>query len=175
MENIQELYSSIAHESEVMVARDQEMRKKWQETKVWDAAIDEQNTKRAKDIIVQIGYPTISKIGEKASHLFWFLIQHADRDIEFQKECLQIMKNLPKEEVRQDDIGYLEDRVRGAESKPQLYGTQFWTNPETGEYEVKPIEDREQLDERRAALSMMPFSEYENIMMEKFGPKKETR
>ncbi len=159
---------SLAEEIEAMFAKDQEMRNTFQETKQWNSAIDDHNTKRAEEIIAKIGWPTISKVGEKASGHFWFLIQHADSHPDFQRKCLALIKTLPKEEIKKDEIAYLEDRVRCAEGKPQVYGTQFWTNSNTGKYEARPIEDREHVEERRAEMGMRPFTEYEKVMMERF-------
>lgn len=75
------------------------------------------------------------------------------------------MKSLPKEEVEQADIAFLDDRVRAAEGKPLLYGTQFWTDPATGMFGPKPIEDIENLDTRRASMGLKPFKEYEELIM----------
>lgn len=164
MESSQEKYKVLAQEIELMLAKDQEMRRKVREGEPWDLELDKKHTERAKQIIEEIGYPTKSKLGDKASHSFWFLIQHADHDPHFQKECLELMRSLPKEEIEQADIAFLDDRVRAAEGKPLLYGTQFWTDPTTGIFEPKPIEDIENLDARRASMGLKPFKEYREQM-----------
>lgn len=47
---------------------DQEMRSRaTRYESVWDNSVDERNTARLKEIITEIGWPTISKVGEEAS------------------------------------------------------------------------------------------------------------
>ena len=60
------------------------------------------------------------------------------------------------------DQAYLEDRVRIFSGQPQLYGTQFMYDKD--ELKPQPIEDPEHLDERRAAVGLGPFAEYEALM-----------
>lgn len=48
-------------------------------------------------------------------------------------------------------------------SRPQLYGTQF-INDETGVLRPEPIQDLDVLDERRAAIGLEAFAEYEATM-----------
>ncbi|HEY7416520.1 MAG TPA: DUF6624 domain-containing protein [Ktedonobacteraceae bacterium] len=138
---------------------DQEMRK----SRKWDSSVDIDNTQRMKEIVEQIGWPTISKVGSHASHMAWLLVQHADHDHTFQQMCLNLMKALPSKEVPFKDIAYLEDRVRVGAGHPQLYGTQFYIN-EAGAFGPRPIEEPDTLDERRKAVGMEPFSEYVRIM-----------
>ena len=46
--------------------------------------------------------------------------------------------------------------------RPQLYGTQFVYDED--ELKPHPIEDPEHLDQRRAAVGLGPFAEYEALM-----------
>ena len=107
-----------------------------------------------------IGWPDKSKVGEEVAHDAWLLVQHADHDVEFQKKCLELMKALPKGEAKPKDLAYLEDRVRVNENRPQLYGTQFHQDPKTGLHIPRPIEDLENLDQRRASIGLEPMKEY---------------
>ena len=56
-------------------------------------------------------------------------------------------------------LAYLTDRVRLAEGRLQVYGTQFMTAA-TGAQVPHPIEDAEHVDERRAAVGLPPIAEY---------------
>ena len=131
----------------------------------WDTEIDKRNTVRMKEIVAVHGWPTISKYGEEAAHAAWLLVQHADEDSKFQEEVLALMKNLPDVEVSKQDIAYLEDRVRVNTGRPTLYGTQFY-NDEQGVLAPRPIEDKDRLDERRAATGLGSFAEYEKEIQE---------
>lgn len=148
-------FQSIASEIIQMSERDQVMRK----SGMWDSSVDIENTKRMKEIIEQIGWPTISKVGERASDRAWLLAQHADLDHQFQQTCLDLMKVLPAGEIKPANIAYLEDRVRIGEKRPQLYGTQFYTD-EKGNFGPKPIEDLDHIDERRKAVGLGTMAEY---------------
>jgi uncharacterized protein DUF6624 len=68
----------------------------------------------------------------------------------------------------------LEDRSRMFEGKPQLYGTQYdWD--ENGEMSPLPIEDPDQVDERRAVLGLIPLAENTKQMREGVLKEKEPR
>lgn len=47
-----------------------------------------------------------------------------------------------------------------AQGKKQFYPTQFDTDVQTGKCEPKPIEDAENVDERRIRAGMGPLAEY---------------
>lgn len=160
-------YESIASEIIQMAKVDQEMRESGRNDPTrWDPSVDHQNTDRMKTIIDEIGWPTITKVGIKASHLAWLLVQHADHDLEFQKRCLERMRSQPAEEIQAKEIAYLEDRVRVHEGLPQRYGTQFYTDDTTGVFGPRPIDDIAALDERRASVGLGMFAEYERGMRE---------
>jgi hypothetical protein len=142
---------AIGNEIISMSLRDQEMRKSQQ----WDASIDHKNTARMKEI----GWPTQSKVGVQASNMAWLLVQHADHEREFQKMCLNLMKAQPQGEVVAANIAYLEDRVRVGEGRPQLYGTQFYGD-EHGNFGPSPIEDIDNINQRREAVGLAAFEDY---------------
>ena len=151
----QEAFKAIADEIVKMSEVDQQMRKSGQ----WDASIDIVNTQRMKEIVEHMGWPTRSKVGGSASEMAWLLVQHADLDRAFQKECLALMKAQAAGEVSPANIAYLEDRVRVGEGRPQVYGTQFYAD-EAGNFGPRPIEDPDHVDERRQAVGLQPLSEY---------------
>lgn len=132
-------------------------------------AVDTENREWLKKVIAKEGWLGASKVGREGAHGAWLLVQHADRDLEFQKECLELMKALPEEEVAKVDIAYLTDRVLCAENKPQLYGTQVVVND--GKAELKEVADREQLDERRASVGLEPIEDYLKRVEEAMGGK----
>lgn len=76
-----EAFQAIADEMIAMSEIDQAMRK----SGVWDASIDVKHTARMQRIVAEIGWPTVSKVGEHASHMAWLLVQHADHNRAFQR------------------------------------------------------------------------------------------
>ena len=134
----------------------------------WDVSVDHRNTTRMKEIVESIGWPTVTKVGAEASHFAWLLVQHADHDVLFQKKCLNLMNSQPVTEVRLQELAYLEDRVRTNEGRPQLYGTQFFTDRATNKFGSRPINNLDELDARRMAVGLEPFIEYERRMLETY-------
>lgn len=158
-----ERYPQIAAELGAMVEVDQDMRKRVKEGEAWGRGVDESNTQRMKEIVEEFGWPTISKFGLQASKDAWLLVQHADLDPEFQEHCLTLMKEAG-DDVPQNLVAYLEDRVRVNTGQPQLYGTQFTVDDE-GVFGPRPIEDAENLDLHRTSMGLEPFKEYESRMI----------
>jgi len=114
-------------------------------------AIDQQSMEYLQKVIEEIGWPIISKVGEKASHAAWLLAQHS-HDLEFQKKVLKLMQNEPEGEVKKENIAFLQDRVLVNEGKPQVYGTQH--KLQYGKWVPSEIEDSEDVDERRKRMGM---------------------
>jgi len=164
-------FPEIAQDINIMAGVDQDMRQKEiNEPGFWDDTVDKANTERMKVIITQIGWPTISKVGEDASKNAWLLVQHADHDVGFQKQCLDMMKQEPANEVNQSDVAYLEDRTRVNSGQLQLYGTQF--NNIGGKYIPKEIEDPEYVEERRRTMGLSSLAENTELMYQKYKSEK---
>ncbi len=121
-----------------------------------------QNTAKLKDIIAKIGWPTVSKVGEKGAHAAWLIAQHSDNNLAFQKHALSLIKNEDKDEVSQIDIAYLEDRVLVNSGKKQIYGTQFIQIGD--ELVLGPIEDEANVNKRRKTVGLELLTEYVKIM-----------
>ncbi len=131
-------------------------------------AIDMRNTARMKQILAQEGWPTKTLVGEKASKAAWLLVQHADLDPAFQKECLPLLeKAVAAGEGSAKDLAYLTDRVLVAEGKPQRYGSQF--HMVDGKLVPRPIEDEANVDARRAAVGLGTLAEYTAQMQRMAG------
>lgn len=156
-------------EINAMAALDQDMRAgALDHGKPWDGSIDQRNTARMKVIVEQIGWPKSSVVGREAAHNAWVLVQHADHDVEFQAYCLELMKACPSGEVEKVDIAYLEDRVKVNSGQPQVYGTQG--RPMSGgDWDVLPIEERANVDQRRASVGIEPLGQYILFMNRRYG------
>lgn len=133
----------------------------------WDDSLDKKHTQQLKLIIAEHGWPTIPLVGAEASIDAWLVVQHADHDPLFQKECLALMKTLPTDEISLRNIAYLEDRILVGEQKTQLYGTQFQGSGTN--LKPQPIKDRVNLDKRRKLIELEPFAQYEKIMLKTYG------
>lgn len=147
-----------------MARRDQEARKSWFESMDRHTVenlkrfiqLDLFNTRRIKQIINQYGWPGQSMVGEKGCEAAWLLIQHADHDPAFQKQCFILWERaVENKDAPASLLAYLTDRIRVNEGKPQVYGTQLHAN-------LKPfhIEDETHVDERRMNAGLQPLADY---------------
>jgi hypothetical protein len=122
--------------------------------------VDEANTRWLKAQISQNGWFTVSKYGADADRAAWLLVQHADRDLDFQTDMLSILEPLvPVDETARTNYAYLYDRVAVNRGRPQRYGTQGRCTA-AGVWEPREVEQPEKLDERRAAVGLGPVAEY---------------
>ncbi|WP_426478240.1 DUF6624 domain-containing protein [Chryseobacterium sp. CBSDS_008] len=113
------------------------------------------NAKRLREIIAGIGYPTPSKVGEKASDAAWLIIQHAIGEPEFMKACYALMEE-NSNDINPIHQAYLYDRIQVFQSKPQKYGTQW-----TAEGTIYPVESKENLNKAREIVNLPALSETE--------------
>ena len=121
--------------------------------------IDQNNIARLVEMIERCGWPGIGKVGKRASGGAFLILQHAA--YEFQKKLLPVFRLQAEQgEARKSDLALLEDRVLMREGKPQLYGSQVVTNPETGEKELYQVSDEINVDARRAAMGLGPLADY---------------
>ena len=107
-------------------------------------------------------------VGEDGAHAAWLLLQHADRDVAFQKQILEQMKTLVAAgEVAMVDYAYLTDRVAINENRKQTYGTQFDEHQQP-----KPIEDPANVDARRKEVGLDTLAENRVRMRQLYGDPK---
>lgn len=133
------------------------------------SAIDAESSAFLEALIDEHGWPTVSMVGERAAHAAWLLVQHADARPQLQERALALMRPLVASgEASGVDVAYLEDRVRVAQGRPQLYGTQFGAD-EHGVQRPFAIEDAARVDERRAALGLEPLAQYAEALAETYG------
>jgi len=148
----------LAFELIEMFCRDQEMRTAaHQDADRWDSSVDAQNTARLKEIVAEIGWPTISRVGSAASQAARFLAQHSGEP-EFMELCTRLMIEAWGD-VLPADYAFLQDSTCVAQGRPQEYGTRFH-NVGNG-WEPLPIVDPEDVDMRRAGVGLGSLAEHQ--------------
>ena len=162
-----------------MFQEDQKARQAFIDSKMQDekltfkiSEIDRRNTTRLKEIVKQYGWPSKTLIGEDGAAIAFLLVQHADLNLDFQKECLILMEELAlrnRQEVYLPGIAYLTDRIRIADKKRQLYGSQVFIYPQTKEIIIYPIEDPDNLEKRRSAYGLPLMKEYVEQIKKAYG------
>jgi hypothetical protein len=157
-----------------MVTEDQQARHALIERKddrLWQHVeqIDQRNTTRLKTIVERYGWPGRSLVGEDGAHAAWLLVQHANAYPNFQKECLEKMKQSVKDgEASAMDLAYLMDRVAVAENRKQIYGTQFTYTGKCENMKPLPIEDEQHVDERRKSVGLKALAEHQKDMRQQY-------
>ena len=130
--------------------------------------IDTANTARMKKIVEEFGWPGISMVGTDGATASFLIVQHADHAPEFQKSVLNLLLVAYQAgECSGEHLALLTDRVRIAEGRPQLYGTQV--DLKNGKVLVKPVEKESDLDARRTELGLSPMDEYLVLLKKVYG------
>lgn len=125
------------------------------------------NAEILNEIIDKIGYPTIDKVGKKASEAAWLVIQHSIGRPYFMKKSAELLK-VAVNENKADPISlaYLIDRIAVFEGEPQLYGTQFdWDA--NGEMNPNQFDNIAKVNQRRKVLGLNTLEEQTEIMKER--------
>lgn len=110
------------------------------------------NARRLREIIGEIGFPTFSKVGQKASAAAWLIIQHSIGEPEFMKACYTMMEE-NDQDINPENKAYLYDRIQVFQGKPQKYGTQLISGGIP-----YPVEDKENLNKQREKVNLSPLS-----------------
>ncbi|WP_142683873.1 DUF6624 domain-containing protein [Chitinophaga polysaccharea] len=120
---------------------------------------DSINLSKVKRIIQSYGWPGKDLVGTTANRAVWLTIQHAD--ITEQKKYIPLLEaSVKKGQSSPDNLAFLVDRINVEEGKPQIYGSQFKENPQTGENEFLKIEDIKNVNKRRETMGLEPIEVY---------------
>ena len=97
-------------------------------------------------------WPGRSLVGDDGAEAAWFVAQHAIDDPGLQRRCLGMLEiAVDCGEADPVHLAYLHDRVRMAEGRDQLYGSQFVLGP-SGGLEPWPVDDPAAVDAPRSTI-----------------------
>ena len=123
--------------------------------------IDERNRIWLSERIEQSGWFTISEHGEDADLAAFLIVQHADQDVQFQRNMLNQLE--PLAESGDTDSGryaMLIDRVAVNSGELQVYGSQGYCSGPM-EWQARPYEGtQEELDQRRQNVGLPDHQVY---------------
>ncbi|QOY94553.1 hypothetical protein IM543_01090 [Massilia sp. UMI-21] len=133
------------------------------------ALVDRTNIERLKAWIARCGWPSTAMHGARAVKNAWLVVQHADRDLLFQKQVLALIEQAAAAGGGGLDqsFAYLYDRIAVIEKRPQHYGTQL--SAPTNHYcalAFDPMDERTKVEARRAQLGMAPLEAYRRMVLE---------
>lgn len=148
---------------------DAELRKQATELGEKMQAIDTKNTARMKEILEKHGWPGKDVVGFDGAQAAFVMVQHADLDRDFQKQCLPLVKEAAdKGQTLTSNLAMLTDRIQMGEGKKQTYGTQL--KMVDGKWQPHPIEDEAKVDERRKKVGLPPLAEYVRMVEQTSKP-----
>lgn len=124
---------------------------------------DNKHTRQLKAIVDNYGWPSLSLVGEDGVQAAFLLVQHSP-DFTFQQAMLpHIHRAYQNDEgITGQEVALLTDRILIKKGQPQKYGTQADIAANTVTF--LPIEDADNVDERRAQMGLPPLAEYKNML-----------
>lgn len=130
-------------------------------------AVDGWNRELLIEVIEKHGFPTKKLVGREAMSGVFYVIQHSDMDLGWQKSQLKNIENAVKHgDMDGERYAYLFDRIRINAGEHQRYGTQFKNvDFELGIAEIADTEDLGNLDSRRMEIGLMPIEVYQRVML----------
>jgi hypothetical protein len=118
---------------------------------------DNKNQERVIQIIDEHGWLGTTQVGFLANNALFLVIQHAS--VEIQEKYFSLLKESAEQgESRLADMALMDDRIRMYRKQKQLYGSQ--TTYVNGKHYVWPIEDPQNVDERRKSVQLPPLADY---------------
>jgi len=120
---------------------------------------DYENLKKVNAIIRDNGWLGPQTVGIDGAQGLFLVIQHAD--LETQEHYLPLIKKAEKKgEILSSNLAILEDRICMRNGRNQIYGSQGFTDKETGKKYIYPIGNIDDLEERRKTMGMRPMKDY---------------
>lgn len=117
---------------------------------------DRAHNAELKALIENFGFPDASKVGMDATHAFWILAMHQDKDTTLQGKILEWMREAVKrDDALTRDLAYLEDRVAVNAGQCQTYGTQVDFDEKLKRYVSFPICDKRKMKKLRKEMKLM--------------------
>jgi hypothetical protein len=108
-------------------------------------------------------------IGYYGNMALFLVIQHSN--LETQEKYLSMIREAVKKgSADPANLALLEDRVALRQGKKQIYGTQLAYDETTGESYVQPLEDPDNVDNRRAAIGLEKLQDYLSGVGMKWDP-----
>ena len=121
-------------------------------------AIDEKSSGYLRELLSEVDWIDIHRFTRPISQHAWILVQHSDDHVDLQKLALSRMQPyLETGGVLKRNYAYLWDRVAVNSAELQRYGTQpDWASCNDGKLALMPMEDPENVDERRSTMQLGP-------------------
>ncbi|WP_460471226.1 DUF6624 domain-containing protein [Emticicia fontis] len=137
--------------------------------------IDFENRKKLNTLLGEINnkWPGIESVGTDGLNGIWLIVQHADKDLSFQKKCLEAMgKGLVEDSGIWLHYAYLFDRVAVNQNTEQGFSTQFddVVKDENGRYiDIVFKKNLKEVDVYRQCIGLPSVKEYKAIVLKRWN------
>lgn len=149
-------FDQALHDELVQMLEDDQRERTEMAPEQWN---DRERTERLDEILTEHGWPGFDLVGEDGEDAAWAIAQHADHDVEFQRRALELLRTAVEAgQGSPGNLAYLTDRVAANSDEPQVYGTQVGCEGPTAV--PGPLEDPDNVDDRRAEVGLPPLQEY---------------
>ena len=139
--------------------------KAWKIFKTKRDSVGIDNQKRIKNLYSKFGYLGFKEVGKENAVKFWLPIQHADNDVEFQKEMLkELKKQIQLNNVNRSDYAMLEDRIAINTNQKQRFGSQVIYSENGQAIPKNGLLDSANIDKLRTEYDLPLFKDYYNWM-----------
>jgi hypothetical protein len=119
---------------------------------------DEEDRPAVRSILDRYGMPTFAMVGSDAERDFVDMIQHQPAD--FRRQALPKLKqNVEDGQASAKNYAMMYDRAQTDQGKSEMYGVNLICQPD-GKLAPGPIVDPEQVEQRRAAIGLIPLKTY---------------
>jgi hypothetical protein len=119
-----------------------------------------------RDFIRKFGFPKEASYGPSFFILFFDVVMMCNNDLVLLKEFHKFLFN-SRTVSSPILLAKLEDRILIKSGKNQLFGTQFFVNPD-GEVEIFPYDSEMEVDKRRKDIGLSSLAENLQRMKEKY-------
>lgn len=161
--------TAIAVQLDTIYNTDQKYRRQWQALNYQKQGNEELiklinksdsiNLIKVKLILNRYGWLGPERVGASGSAALFLVIQHSDK--ETRRYYLPMMRAAVKNKnALAKDLALLEDRTSLDYGKKQIYGSQLGRDEKTQKYYVKPLDDPDNVDKRRAKIGLETMAEY---------------
>lgn len=111
------------------------------------------NERKVKTILEEYGWPTKEMTGERGNWTLCNVIQHSDNEVRIQ--YLPMMRQAVKDKKLEPRfLVRAEDRIATEQGDLQIYGGQMKYYPETKSFNLWPVFDPVNIDNRRTAIGL---------------------
>lgn len=117
------------------------------------------NEGRIRALLDAHGWPSKAVIGERGNRTISNVLQHSTNDVRI-KYLPMMREAVERGDLQPRFLARAEDRIATEQGKLQIYGGQMKYYPESRSFNVWPVYDPANIDERRAAIGLGPIAEH---------------